>query len=132
MCRNLFGIGSAVTMLHSAYPAKSQNDCCFTCDLAFNTTFLTAKNFLHLLIFRTSIAKGTKHLMSLRLKDGHPPSYIISASLSGYRVKRKSYWNRPVAYPICWSVCVSVCPEMYCGKTADWIRMPFRVVSGVG
>jgi len=21
---------------------------------------------------------------------------------------------------------------MYCGKTADWIRMPFRVVSGVG
>ena len=21
---------------------------------------------------------------------------------------------------------------MYCGKTADWIRMPFGVVSGIG
>jgi len=22
--------------------------------------------------------------------------------------------------------------KVYCGKTAEWIRMPFRVVSGVG
>ena len=29
------------------------------------------------------------------------------------------------------SVCLSVC-KVYCGKTADWIRMPFGVVSGVG
>jgi len=30
------------------------------------------------------------------------------------------------------SVCLSVCVwKVYCGKTADWIRMPFRVVSGV-
>ena len=28
--------------------------------------------------------------------------------------------------PICWSANVS------CGKTADWIRMPFGVVRGVG
>jgi len=27
------------------------------------------------------------------------------------------------------SVCVR---KVYCGKTADWIRMPFGVVSGVG
>jgi len=29
------------------------------------------------------------------------------------------------------SACVCV-RKVYCGKTADWIRMPFRVVSGVG
>jgi len=30
-------------------------------------------------------------------------------------------------------LCVSVCVrKVYCGKTADWIRMPFRMVSGVG
>jgi len=27
-------------------------------------------------------------------------------------------------------VCLSA--RMYCGKTADWIQMPFGVVSGVG
>ena len=32
---------------------------------------------------------------------------------------------------VCVSVCVSV-QRVYCGKTADWIRMPLRVVSGVG
>jgi len=33
------------------------------------------------------------------------------------------------------SVCLSVClfvRKVYCGKTADWIRMPFGVVSGTG
>jgi len=29
------------------------------------------------------------------------------------------------------SVCRSV-RKVYCGKTADWIRMPFGVMSGVG
>jgi len=28
------------------------------------------------------------------------------------------------------SVCLCV-QKVYCGKTADWIRMPFRVVRGV-
>jgi len=28
-------------------------------------------------------------------------------------------------------VCVCVC-KVYCGKMADWIRMPFGVVRGVG
>jgi len=34
---------------------------------------------------------------------------------------------------ICWSVCVRlyVCRKVYCGKTAEWIRMPFGIVSGV-
>jgi len=32
---------------------------------------------------------------------------------------------------ICLSVCVCVW-KMYCGKTADWIWMPFGVVTGVG
>jgi len=31
---------------------------------------------------------------------------------------------------VCRSVGQSV--KVYCGKTADWIRMPFGVVSGVG
>jgi len=31
------------------------------------------------------------------------------------------------------SVRLSLCVrKVYCGKTADWIRMPFRVVNGVG
>jgi len=65
--------------------------------------------------------------------------YFISVSLSGYTVERKRCWNRPVASPICRSVCVcvglSVClsvRKVYCGKMTDWIRMLFRVVSGVG
>ena len=29
----------------------------------------------------------------------------------------------------CLSVCLSI---VYCGKTAEWIRMPFGIVSGVG
>ena len=36
-----------------------------------------------------------------------------------------------VALPIHLSVYLSV-RKVYCGKTADWIRMPFAVVSGVG
>jgi len=28
------------------------------------------------------------------------------------------------------SVCV--CVRVYCGKTADWIQMPFEMVGGVG
>jgi len=32
---------------------------------------------------------------------------------------------------VCVCVCVSV-GKVYCGKTADWIRMPFGVVSGIG
>ena len=28
-------------------------------------------------------------------------------------------------------VCLSVC-KVYCGKMADWIQMPFGLVSGVG
>jgi len=31
---------------------------------------------------------------------------------------------------MCWSVCLSV-RKVYCGKMADWIQMPFGVVSGV-
>jgi len=33
------------------------------------------------------------------------------------------------------SVCLCVClcaRKVYCGKTADWIRMPFETVTGVG
>jgi len=33
---------------------------------------------------------------------------------------------------VCASVCECVCRKVYCGKTAEWIRMPFGMVSGVG
>jgi len=46
-------------------------------------------------------------------------------------IERKCYWNRPVADPICRSMCLSF-RKVYCGKTVDWIRIPFGVVSGVG
>ena len=35
----------------------------------------------------------------------------------------------------CLSICLSVClsvRKVYCGKTAEWNRMPFGVVNGVG
>jgi len=47
------------------------------------------------------------------------------------RRSRKRYWSRLVAYPIYRSVCLCV-RKVYCGKTADSIRMPFGMVSGVG
>jgi len=49
---------------------------------------------------------------------------LMRRSLS---VERKRYWNRSVAYPIYVFV-----RKVYCGKTADCIRMPFGVVSRVG
>jgi len=36
---------------------------------------------------------------------------------------------------VCLSVVCSVClsvQKVYCGNTADWIHMPFGMVSGVG
>jgi len=36
-----------------------------------------------------------------------------------------------IAGTICLSVCRLVC-KVYCGKMADWIQMPFAVVSRVG
>jgi len=53
--------------------------------------------------------------------------FIISASPTINVIERTRTWNRPVTYPMCRSVW-----KVYCGKTADWIRMPFGVVSGVG
>jgi len=46
--------------------------------------------------------------------------------------------NSAVVYPICRSVGLSIAlsvgllKKVYCGKTADWIRMPFGTVSGIG
>ena len=49
---------------------------------------------------------------------------VISASLSSVSTTLTGFWPRP-------SVRRSV-RKVYCGKTAEWIRMPFAVVSGVG
>jgi len=48
-------------------------------------------------------------------------------------LQRKHSWYTFVAETICRTV--SECPSVrkeYCGKTAEWIRMPFEVISGVG
>jgi len=67
---------------------------------------------------------------------GHVDNWpIFSASRSINTVERKRYWNRTFAYFMCRSVCLFISRPVkkeYCGKTADWIRMPFGVVSGVG
>jgi len=59
---------------------------------------------------------------------------IISASLTIHKVwatECKCSWYTIVTYLIRQSVCLLVW-KVYCGKTADWIQMPFWVVSGVG
>ena len=64
-------------------------------------------------------------------------SFILLARRSLSERKRSCYG--PITQPICRSVCRSVCLsvglsvlKVYCGKTAEWIRIPFGVVSGVG
>jgi len=52
---------------------------------------------------------------------------LARRSLFIERERKRSSWYTVVAY-----VCVSAGQKVYCSKTADWIRMPFRVVSGVG
>ena len=54
--------------------------------------------------------------------------FIVSASLSINRVEREDSWY--VSRLDRRSVCRSV-RKVYCGKTAEWIRVPFGVVSGV-
>jgi len=51
---------------------------------------------------------------------------VVCASLTISIIDCKCYWTRPVAYPMCQSV-----QKVYRGITADWIRMPFGLVSGV-
>jgi len=59
--------------------------------------------------------------------------FLLAASL--YRAYVDFHTDLlPNANPMCWSVCRSVgwsVRRVYCGKTADWIWMPFRVMSGV-
>ena len=67
-----------------------------------------------------------------------PPPYLLPA-FSQFPLNRFSR-NFPVASSTCWYglvalatsplTCLSV-RKVYCGKTAEWIRMPFGMVSGV-
>ena len=50
---------------------------------------------------------------------------LLAASLLSS--ERKRLMSRNIRRDICVCDC-----KVYCGKTADWIRMPFWVVSGVG
>jgi len=62
---------------------------------------------------------------------------FVSASLSINTTERKRYWNKIKLSLPHLSGCLSVdlsesVRKVYCDKTVDWIRMSFRVVSGVG
>jgi len=72
------------------------------------------------------------HTSESGCKDTSWRNFFLLLARRSLSIERKHYWNKHVTYPICRSVCQSVCPEVYCGKTADWIRMPFGIVSGVG
>jgi len=49
------------------------------------------------------------------------------------RCRRKQLLYRAhLSVCVCVSVCQSVGRKVYCGKTADWIRMPFGMVNRVG
>ena len=61
-----------------------------------------------------------------KMAAGRHLEFSNSGNVNGRRVA-KFHQNRD----FCLSVCVSV-RRVYCGKTADWIGMPFGVVSGVG
>jgi len=54
---------------------------------------------------------------------------MVSVSVSAIGVGLSSIPS--VGRSVCLSVCLSV-RKVYCDKTADWIRMPFGMVSGVG
>jgi len=53
--------------------------------------------------------------------------YIFSASFSSVNSLGTGFLPRPSVVCVCLSV-----RKVYCGKMADWIRIPFGVVSGVG
>jgi len=58
---------------------------------------------------------------------------IVSASLyiSIASEALMLWWTCRLVH-LCVCVCLSVCPESVFGETAEWIRMPFEVVSGIG
>jgi len=63
------------------------------------------------------------------LIDWHFPDDVVSASLS------ISIASGALVLRTCRLAHLSVCrsvQKVYCGKTADWIRLPFGMVSGVG
>jgi len=52
---------------------------------------------------------------------------IASITANGVDLSPIPYVGQSVG----WSVCLYV-RKVYCGKTADWIQMPFGMMSGVG
>jgi len=57
--------------------------------------------------------------------------FIVFLTASLLSSERKQFMLRNIRWTISLSVCLCV-RKVYCGTTADWIRMPFGVVSGVG
>jgi len=61
---------------------------------------------------------------------------LLARRLYQYSEHKRKRYRPDVAYrlsnlSVCRSVCVCV-QKVQCGKTADWIRMPLAMVSGVG
>ena len=79
--------------------------------------FLCRMNAFYVVTDHETLSNILCHVLSV--------SYcIISASLA-IKAEQSAYLIVHVVSPICLSAHVN------CGKTADWIRMPFGVVSGV-
>jgi len=61
---------------------------------------------------------------------------IIISRVAHYQASVSGLCDRTLPGPslglsVCRSVCLSV-RKVYCGKTVEWIQMPFRMVSAVG
>jgi len=72
----------------------------------------------------SNIACSSKLLQPVAIRGGMHTAGIV----------RSVYIHATAHYSkICRSVCVRlcVCRKVYCGKMAEWIRMPFGIVSGV-
>ena len=92
---------------------------------------LRAMNINNQTVIQTCTYKQGQFTANLYRAIGN---YIISASLSINTASVSAHVTELPPSP-CVGLCVPVClsvRKVYCGKTADWIRIPFGMVSGVG
>jgi len=70
-----------------------------------------------------------------KLNAGFSCSRRIISRVALYQASLSGLCDGTLAWAICRSIHLSVglsVRKVYCGKTAEWIRMPFGMVSGVG
>jgi len=92
--------------------------------IAYNSAYVQIKTFSKPLLCVSIFFQLPRNRYAERLILRNKP-IIVSASLS-IRIAEKSAYVTEMSSHVCLSA------HRYCGKTADWIQMPFGVVSGVG